>query len=121
MLIVIPTIAYHSFRGYAIFNTNLLFVPLIVLGVLLIFNASELPLLKKIMITLGDYSMWMWWLHSLFFCDNTSWLYARFVDFADGWQPLFSLWTIILTFLFAVAVDLLYKNLLIKPFKRTKA
>lgn len=112
ILIIMGIGAKYLIPGISIINFELIYVPLIILGVLLIFNSIESKWIKRIFTELGEKSMWMWWIHALFFTSVTAWFYVTLINFAKISPYIFTLWIIILSFIFSVSIDYGY-NLII--------
>lgn len=76
---------------------RLLYAPLMVLSILVIFNKCEVSFFKKIMIELGNKSVYMWFFHALFFTECTRYFYQRSIMISNNlW--IIAIWTIILSY-----------------------
>lgn len=70
VLLATAVLALRYYVGsIAGFNLDFFYAPLFILTVLIIFNRYELPLLTKVLIVLGNVSVYMWFFHALFFTD----------------------------------------------------
>lgn len=72
-------------------------VPLMITAVLYLFTAFRLPLCTKVLSSLGDVSVYMWFFHALFFTRSVRWFWQRFILISDS-IIIITLWTILLTF-----------------------
>lgn len=112
LLLIIGSIVARSYvPGISAFGFDIFYVPVLILGVLMIFNASEYRVFKRIMTELGNKSMWMWWIHALFFTTVTAWFYGVLVTFANFNPYIFTLWVIIASYCLGYLIDLLYDSL----------
>jgi len=84
----------------AIFNFDVIYAPVVICCLLIIFSRHQLKTLSKVMSELGDKSVYMWFIHSLFFTDATRPMYHRFVMISDNlW--IIAIWTLVLSYLCA--------------------
>lgn len=98
ILLVIAVFVMRFFLGaVAAFNFDFFYAPLFIFAILVIFNLCRLPLLTKVMTTLGNVSVYMWFFHALFFTGVVRSTYQPFIMVSHS---LFIIvpWTILLTF-----------------------
>lgn len=87
--------------GIKILNFDIIYAPLIILCILTIFSQYNLSIMRKVFIELGDKSVYMWFIHALFFSASTRPFYHKFVMISDNlW--IIALWTIILSYCISV-------------------
>jgi len=84
--------------GISILNFDIIYAPVIIACILIIFSQYELKWFSKIMAELGDKSVYMWFIHALFFTAATRPFYHRFVMISDN-LLIIALWTIILSYI----------------------
>lgn len=76
---------------------QLIYIPVIILCILAIFTAKPLKTATKIMSEFGDKSVYMWFIHTLFFTAATRPIYQHLVMVSDNlW--IIALWTILLSY-----------------------
>lgn len=76
---------------------ELVYAPVMIGCILVVFTICKNKYLNKILSELGDKSVYMWFFHALFFTAATRPTYARFVLFSDNlW--IIALWTIVLSY-----------------------
>lgn len=80
------------------FKLDFFYAPISILGILIIFNTSELPFIRKMLISLGNHSVYMWFFHALFFTDVVRVVYQPLILVSDN-IFIVALWTIVLTYL----------------------
>lgn len=86
------------FRSFGLsFVTEWVMVPVFIIAVLYLFTAYELPVSSKILSACGNNSVYMWFVHGLFFTGTIRWFWQRFILISDN-LVIISLWTIVLTF-----------------------
>lgn len=89
--------------GIKIFNFDVIYAPVIILCILVLFSQFKLKFLSKVMLELGDKSFYMWFVHALFFTAATRPVYHQFVMLSNNlW--LVALWTIVLSYLVSVLI-----------------
>lgn len=98
VLLAIAVLALRDFVGsVAGVNLDFFYAPLFILSVLIIFNRYELPLLTKVLIVLGNVSVYMWFFHALFFTDAVRGVYEPLIRISDN-LCIVTCWTILLTY-----------------------
>lgn len=93
--------------GFVLFD--IVYVPLMVMSVLWLLKDCHISIVPRILTALGAQSMNIWFLHSLFFCNFTSSVWAPLID----WVPqgyLQVLWIIILCYPMGIVLDMLHKQ-----------
>lgn len=104
-ILVVALILYLKMvlPGIKIFNFDTIYAPVIILCIVTVFSQYEMPWFKKVMAELGDKSVYMWFVHALFFCAATRPVYHQFVIFTDNlW--LVALWTIVLSYMLSALI-----------------
>lgn len=89
--------------GIKILNFDIIYAPVIILCILVVFSQIKPKYLSKIMTELGDKSVYMWFVHALFFTAATRPVYHQFVMISNNlW--IVALWTIVLSYLISVVI-----------------
>lgn len=82
---------------------ELIYSPVMILSILVLFTSVKLPICTKIFTELGDKSVYMWFFHALFFTAATRPIFAKFVLISDNlW--IIALWTIVLSYICSAAI-----------------
>ena len=79
------------------FNMDAFYAPIFILSVLMLFQGKEKSFLSRILSQLGKTSVYMWFLHVIFYMDKTSNFYSPLLLFKNSYI-LSTIWIIILTF-----------------------
>lgn len=109
-VMLIPVMLYLKMvlRGVKILNFDIVYAPVIITCILVIFSQYKMKVPSKILAELGDKSVYMWFVHALFFTAATRPVYHRFVMISDNlW--IIALWTIVLSYLISAALKKLSK------------
>lgn len=89
--------------GIKILNFDIIYAPLIILCVVTVFSQYKMKRLSKVMSELGDKSVFMWFVHALFFTAATRPVYHQFVMISDNlW--IVAIWTIVLSYIISVVL-----------------
>ena len=114
LLLIVLTFTLHSHWGSIMgFSLYFFYAPMVIFAILAIFNLYELPLLRRCLTALGDASVWMWFLHSLFFLPGTRHFYQPLISWSGNiWLAILS--AIIITYLAARILMCLESNLISK-------
>lgn len=100
ILILFVLWAKSVFHGISILNFDILYATIIITCILVIFSQMRLKWIRKILIELGDKSVYMWFIHALFFTAATRPVYQQLVMISDNlW--LIAIWTIIISYMCA--------------------
>lgn len=84
--------------GIKILNFDIIYAPIIILCILVVFSQYQMKWFAKVMSELGDKSVYMWFVHALFFTAATRPVYHQFVMISDNlW--LVAIWTILLSYI----------------------
>lgn len=84
--------------GITILNFDIIYAPVIILCILVVFSQYQMTWFSRIMAELGDKSVYMWFVHALFFTAATRPVYHQFVMISDNlW--LVAIWTILLSYM----------------------
>lgn len=104
-VVIIPVmVIVRAFSGN-IAITDIVYAPILIYAVNCILNRFQMPRVENGLVVLAKYSMYMWFLHSIFFTPNNSlqWL-AYFPKF-----PFFILvWTLIITLIVSMLFSKIY-------------
>lgn len=85
------------------FNLDFFYAPAMIACILYLFNWLKMPVLSKVMTSLGNNSVYMWFLHGLFFTDVVRSFYQPFIMVSTNlW--IISLWTIFLSYVCSVII-----------------
>lgn len=83
--------------GIKIINFDIIYAPVIILCILLLFSQYNMKWPSKVMQELGDKSVYMWFIHALFFTAATRPVYHHFVMISENlW--IVALWTIVISY-----------------------
>lgn len=89
--------------GIKILNFDIIYAPIIILCILVVFSQLKMKCLSKVIAELGDKSVYMWFVHALFFTAATRPVYHQFVMISNNlWLVAF--WTILLSYTFSVVL-----------------
>ena len=84
-------------------NFDIIYAPIIILCLLVVYSQFKLKYLSKVMSELGDKSVYMWFVHALFFTAATRPTYHKFVMISNNlW--IVALWTILLSYLISIVI-----------------
>ena len=64
-----------AIEGFSLF---IIYAPMAILGILVIFNSCKMPIISKVLTSLGNLSVYMWFFHALFFTDIVRTIYPSF-------------------------------------------
>ena len=89
--------------GIKILNFDIIYAPVIILCILVVFSQYKMKWLSKVMSELGDKSVYMWFIHALFFTAATRPVYHHFVMISNNlW--IVAIWTIVLSYIISVVL-----------------
>lgn len=97
LVAVIVLVAKAYISGSLAIFAELIYAPIMIFCILVIFTAKPLKITSKVMMELGDKSVYMWFFHALFFTAATRPTYQHFVLISDNLWVI-ALWTIILSY-----------------------
>ncbi len=85
-VVLIPVMLYLKmvFPGIKILNFDIVYAPVIIACILVIFSQYRMKVTSRILAELGDKSVYMWFVHALFFTAATRPVYHRFVMISDN-------------------------------------
>ena len=110
LLAVVVLVLRHYVGSIAGFNLDFFYAPMFILPVLIIFNQYKLSLLTKILMALGNVSVYMWFFHALFFTKSVSDIYQPLVMVSDSLWIVIP-WTIIITYICSWIIQYIVINL----------
>lgn len=93
------------------FNLDFIYVPLQIICVLIVFEILQFGWFERLLHSLGDYSMWIWRIHALFFTAATAYVYSWMVEWARPYIGLFTIIVLVVAALMAIAIDWLYTKI----------
>lgn len=108
LIILVLLFLTRSHWGFVLFD--IVYVPVMVVAVLWLVMDCQIKIIPKTLKALGVQSMNIWFLHSLFFCNYTAYVWSPLID----WVPqgyLQVLWIIILCYPLGMILDALHKLL----------
>lgn len=95
--IIVMVFAVRTVCGaIAGFNLDIIYAPLSILGILIVFNTCKLPITSKVLTVLGNHSVYMWFFHALFFTDVVRKVYQPLILVSEN-IFIITFWTILLT------------------------
>lgn len=98
----------HRLGVVAGFHLDFIYVPVQIICALIVFEIIQFGWFERLLHRLGDYSMWIWWIHALFFTTATAYFYSWMVEWARDYTGLFTIVVLVVAALLAIAVDWLY-------------
>lgn len=105
---------HYTLFGWNPFDMDIFYAPLVIGAIVVLFNVFKWPILRKIMIKVGEVSVYMWFFHALFYTKAVRWFYQPAITLFND-VNLVVLWTIVFTFfvswLIKSSVDLVIKKL----------
>jgi len=98
-LILIVLVFVVRRRRWAIlaFQLDFFYAPLVIFGIVVIFSLIRWQPVKILFSKLGEVSVYMWFLHALFFTEAVAWFYQPMITIFDN-VNLVVIWAITLTF-----------------------
>lgn len=101
VIVAITLWAKMVLPGIKILNFDIIYAPIIILCILIVFSQFRLRWLSIIMSELGEKSVYMWFVHALFFTAATRPVYHKFVMISENlW--IVAIWTILLSYLISL-------------------
>lgn len=99
LVLIVLALSARAYCGATIagFNLDIIYAPMAILGILVIFNICKLPIISKLLTNLGNLSVYMWFFHALFFTDVVRTIYQPLILVNDN-IFIITLWTILLTY-----------------------
>ena len=89
--------------GIKILNFDIIYAPVIILCILVVFSQHKMKYISKVLEEFGDKSVYMWFIHALFFTAATRPVYHQFVMISDNlW--IVAIWTIVLSYIISVVI-----------------
>lgn len=108
ILLIIISLFLRSIPYGSLFE--LILTPTFIYGILLLFQDNEDKIYSRILIALGIASVWMWFLHGLFFTKEIRHIYQPLIMISDNvW--IISLWVILLSYVTAVLMMKSHKKI----------
>lgn len=90
-----------NFKGISIFNFDIIYSPLVITAILIVFTVIKWKWLIWSFAQFGDKSVYMWFIHGLFFTAATRHFYQPYIMISDNlW--LIALWAIVLSYLISI-------------------
>jgi len=100
VLIIITTLVLHyvTENAHNPFQLDFFYAPLMIGAIVVLFSKFELKHCRKVLVKLGELSVYMWFFHALFYTKVVRWFYQPAITiFKD--INLVVLWTILITFI----------------------
>ena len=105
MLLIALIFVARYCKGYILgFNLDFIYAPIFILSILIIFSMYNLHYVSCIMQLLGKYSVYMWFIHALFFTGATRDVFQPVILISDN-LFIITTWTIIVTFVLSVVMS----------------
>ena len=96
------------------FQLDIFYAPLVIGSIVVLFNRFRWTYFRRLMIKIGELSVYMWFFHALFYTKAVRWFYQPVITIFNDIN-LVVLWTIILTFfaswLIKSIVDAIYQRI----------
>lgn len=97
ILIVLAFVARAYCGAIVGFTLDIVYAPMAILGILIIFNTCRLQVTSKVLTGLGNLSVFMWFFHAIFFTDVVRTIYQPFILVSNS-IFIVTFWTILLTY-----------------------
>ena len=97
LLIVIVFIIRRHRWAILGFQLDFFYAPLVIGGIAVIFSLIKWQPIKTLMIKMGEVSVYMWFMHALFFTKAVAWFYQPAITIFDN-VNFVAIWAITLTF-----------------------
>lgn len=102
-MILLVLWAKSVYHGISIINFDILYATIAITCILVMTSQLQTKWIRKVLVELGDKSVYMWFIHALFFTAATRPVYQQFVMISDNlW--IISIWTILLSYLCSYVV-----------------
>ena len=98
LLIVLAFVGRAVCGAIAGFSLFIIYAPIAILGILFISHSCRATVIKKVLTSLGNLSVYMWFFHALFFTDIVRSIYQPIILVSDN-IFIVTIWTILLTYL----------------------
>lgn len=110
LLIVMASVGYAVCEAIAGFNLFIIYAPMAILGILVIFNSCKMPIISKVLTSLGNLSVYMWFFHALFFTDIVRTIYQPFILVSNN-IFIITIWTILLTYVCSLILKIIEEKI----------
>lgn len=98
IMIITLVLKYVTENAHNPFQLDFFFAPLMIGAIVVLFNKFELKLCRKVLVKMGELSVYMWFFHALFYTKVVRWFYQPAITiFKD--INLVVLWTMLITFI----------------------
>ena len=99
-LVLIVVVFIIRRRRWAVmgFQLDFFYAPLVICGIVIIFSLIKWQPIKALMIKMGEVSVYMWFMHALFFTEAVAWFYQPAITIFNN-VNFVVIWAITLTFL----------------------
>lgn len=104
LLIALIFVARYCKGSILGFNLDFIYAPTFILSILIIFSMYNLRYVSCIMQQLGKYSVYMWFIHALFFTGVTRDVFQPIILISDN-LFIITTWTIVVTFMVSVVMS----------------
>lgn len=97
LMLFIPLVLRSYRSAVFAFQLDFFYAPIVICAIVVFFNKFKCLAFRKVLIKMGEVSVYMWFFHALFFTKAVRWFYQPVITiFSD--INLVALWTMILTF-----------------------
>ena len=110
LLIVLALVGYALCGAIAGFSLFIIYAPMAILGILVIFNSCTMPIISKVLTSLGNLSVYMWFFHALFFTDIVRTIYQPCILVSDN-IFIITIWTILLTYVCSLILKIIEEKI----------
>lgn len=114
IVLIIAKLRPFTLRFYNPFNLDFFYAPIMIGAIAVLFNTYKWPYLRTVFSKIGELSMYMWFLHGLFYTEGVRRFYQPAITIFND-VNLVVIWTITLTFfaawLLKTIVDAVLKRL----------
>ena len=110
LLIVLAFVGRAVCGAIAGFSLFIIYAPMAILGILVIFNSCKMPIISKVLTSLGNLSVYMWFFHALFFTDIVRTIYQPCILVSDN-IFIITIWTILLTYVCSLILKIIEEKI----------
>lgn len=110
LLIVLAFVGRAVCGAIAGFSLFIIYAPMAILGILVIFNSFKMPIISKVLTSLGNLSVYMWFFHALFFTDIVRTIYQPFILVSNN-IFIITFWTILLTYVCSLILKIIEEKI----------
>lgn len=104
LMIILPLIPRYYILAVYGFDLDFFYAPVVIGGIVILFSTIKMPILSRTLQEVGKVSVWMWFLHALFYTAPVRPIYQPAITIFQDIN-LVVIWTILLTFVIALFLN----------------